>query len=152
MTPILTCLASDIDQAIGGTECMDAIAASTADLSLVEWRFLAEVLREMVHGTVFGEALSATVIAGLDGLGRGRDWPGAEAAAAGRSKEPALSSKAIAAVMWAATAAEFVQSENGMVAYADSAAVTASLLASNAGVTFHRQRDILLRLIEEAGE
>jgi hypothetical protein len=150
MTPILTRIAREIDDAFGGTVCQDAITGSTADLSLVHWRFLADVLREIEPVTETSKALSAIVIPGLDALSLGGDWPGAEAAAAGRSE--ALASKATQAVVWAATVAEFVQSENGMAVYADSAAVTVSRFASYAGVTFPHQRDILLRLIEEAGE
>ena len=103
MTTILTRLARDIDTALGGTECMDAIAASTADLSLVLWRFLAAVLRAMPEQPRDVQAVIDTVIAGMDKLGHGE----------------------------VAVAAEW---------------------AAEAGVPRAAQRDILLRLIEEASD
>jgi hypothetical protein len=46
MTP-LHIIARDIDQAVGGTACRDALEGRAFDQSLVVWRFLAAVLGEM---------------------------------------------------------------------------------------------------------
>jgi hypothetical protein len=81
MTPILTRLARDIDLALGGTVCQDAITTSTADLSLVHWRFLADVLRAMPPVPDDVQAVIDPVIAGLDRLGRGEEWAEARVAA-----------------------------------------------------------------------
>ena len=116
MTPILTRLARDIDLALGGSVCRDAIRDASnggADLSLVHWRFLAEVLRAMPPATDEVQATIDPVIDMFDRLGRGEEWTRADASPA---------QVAAAAARW----------------------------ATSADVTRAHQRDILLRLIEEA--
>ena len=131
MTPLYT-IARDIDDALGGTACADALEASTADQSLVLWRFLAAVLREMKPEPGKVQAAIDPVIAGMDRLGRGEDWPKADARAARAATaaaEAACATEAGARAAWAADAA---------------------WAATFADVPRARQRDILLRLIQEA--
>jgi hypothetical protein len=159
MTPILTRLARDIDLALGGSVCQDAIRDASnggADLSLVHWRFLADVLREIEPVTETGEALSAATIAGLDWLGRGEKvsaadkkafWEAAEAAAKAPKGPGWAAYLAVAAAALAAKWAAVTGAEPFAVRVA-----RAAKAAVDADVTRARQRDILLRLIEEATE
>jgi hypothetical protein len=161
MTPILTRLARDIDLALGGSVCRDAIRDASnggADLSLVHWRFLADMLCAMPPAADKLQAITDPVIAGMDRLGRGEEWTEAEAAAAwaaaaavavaasGRAEVAAWAAWAWAAAeaAWAAAEARALQ--------AGWAAAAAARWATSAGVIRLHQRDILLRLIEEAGE
>jgi hypothetical protein len=178
MTPILTRLASDIDTALCGTACMDAITASTADLSLVHWRFLAAMLRARQPVSDEVQAVMDPVIAGLDRLGCGEGWPKAEAKAAEAAAWAAWAEAAAVAAAeaaaeadvevatWAARAAD-EEAEWAHAAWAAAKAATCAAAdaawaevatwatwaaAEAAGLSFPHQRDILLRLIEEASE
>jgi hypothetical protein len=153
MTPLYA-IARDIDQAVGGTACRAALEASTFDLSLVRWRFLAAVLREMKPGPAEVQAAIDPVIAGMDRLGRGEDWPEADARAAAKAAWAAAKSA------WAAWAAEAawaavraaVRAAAAQWSAAADAAAAAAWAATFADVPCARQRDILLRLIQEASE
>jgi len=157
MTPILTRLAREIDGALGGAACMDAITTSKADLSLVHWRFLARVLRAMPPAADKEQATFDAVIAGMDTLGRGEEWTEAEAAKVAADAWAAWAASAMWtasewrrtwAAAWAAGARVPAGAEWAWAAAVAAAAARASL----AGVTRARQRDILIRLIEEANE
>jgi hypothetical protein len=148
MTPILTRLARDIDDALGGSVCQDAIRDASnggADLSLVHWRFLADVLRTIPKQLRDVQAVIDTVIAGVDRLGRGEEWTEAEAAwwAAAEATTPVVAVVAVAHV------ALSVVEEVVVVAWGRR---VARRTATVAAVTRDHQRDILLRLIEEANE
>jgi hypothetical protein len=149
MTPILTRLARDIDDALGGSVCQDAIRDASnggADLSLVHWRFLAGVLRAMTPAADKVQAVIDPVIAGMDKLGRGERWPKAKGwgteKAARRMRARAAQLEDMAAAWTADAAAE--------AAWAPAWAKEAAAWATSAAVTRARQRDILLRLIKEA--
>jgi hypothetical protein len=146
MTPLYT-IARDIDQALGGTACADAIEASTFDQSLVVWRFLAAVLRGMKPGSAKVQAAVDPVIAGMDRLGRGEEWPDVRAAA-----EEAWAVWASLAAAKAAEAAKAAARAAEASLAAASWAAEAADWAVDAGVSRARQRDILLRLIQEASE
>ena len=162
MTPILTRLARDIDLALDGTVCQDAIRDASnggADLSLVEWRFLADMLRAMPEQPDDVQAVIDPVIAGMDRLGRGEEWTEAEARTAVRVAQSEAEARAAAAAVeaWAAVVAvvhvalsvvEEVVEEVVVVAWVQNAAWTATV----AGVTRAHQRGILLRLIKEASD
>jgi hypothetical protein len=162
MTPLYT-IARDIDDALGGTACRDAIEASTADLSLVLWRFLAAVMREMRPAPAKVQVAIAPVIAGMDRLGRGEEWPEAAARAAARAAEAAANVAAnvaeatAAAASWAASSQSATEAARAAAAWVARAAAEAAAWAADAAwaATFasvprKTQRDILLRLIKEA--
>jgi hypothetical protein len=140
MTPLYT-IAHDIDIALDGTACADALEASTADLSLVVWRFLAAVLREMKPGSAKVQAVIDPVIAGMDRLARGEEWPEAADAAWDAAAAAAVAAEAGNGARVAALAAWAVWATTRSLA---------ALAATFADVPRARQRDILLRLIEEA--
>ncbi len=145
MTPILTRIARDIDEALGGSVCQDAIRDASnggADLSLVHWRFLADVLRAMQPAADKVQAVIDPVIAGMDKLGRGEEWTEAEARTAVWVEQAEAATRAAEARAAAAVAA--------LSALSALSAVRAASLATLAAVSRAHQRDILLRLIEEA--
>lgn len=74
-----------------------AVGADGKDLSLVHWQFLASELRALPPLASKIQALIDPVIAGMDLLANGQNWPAAEAA---RAAEAAW------AAAWAARAAE----------------------------------------------
>ncbi len=160
MTPILIRLAHDIDDALGGTACADALEASTADLSFVHWRFFADMLRAMPPATDDVQAVIDPVIAGMDRRGRGEDWP--EAADAARAAAEAAAEAAAGfdgdrearhagdeVGAWAAEAAKVAAAA---WAAADADAALAAAAATFADVPRETQQAILLRLIREASE
>jgi hypothetical protein len=153
---ILTRLAADIDEAIGGTVCQDAITASIANLSLVHWQFLADVLRAMQPVSDEVQAVMDPVIAGLDRLGRGEKVSAADKKAFWEAAEAAV--KAPKGPGWAAylaVAAAALAAKWAAVTGAEPFAVRvarAAKAAVDAGVPRAAQRDIMLRLIEEASE
>lgn len=110
-----------------------AIGRDGRDLSRVHWAFLADTLRHL-HGTT-GNAGAAvdTVIAGMDRLAAGEEWPAAARAAdAARAAYAAYAARAAAyAAAYAARAADA----------ADAAAYAAEI---------ERQRDVFLKLVSEA--
>jgi hypothetical protein len=148
MTPLYT-IAHDIDQALGGTACRDAIEASTFDHSLVLWRFLAAVLREMKPGSAKTQAAIDPVIEGLDRLARGEEWPEADAADAAWAE----AARAPAPAAWAelAVTTEAARTAAAWAAWA-AAWAEAARAATFADVPRARQRDIFLRLIQEASQ
>jgi hypothetical protein len=152
MTPLYT-IARDIDDALGGTACADAIEASTADLSRVVWRFLAAVMREMKPGPAEVQAVIDPVIAGLDRLGRGEDWPKADARAASWAAETVPSARDGRRRTWwaAGVAVMAARAARARPLFAADASWAAEH-AARADVPRARQRDIFLRLIQEARE
>ena len=107
----------------------DAVGCDGKDLTKVSWQFLAAELRSLPEQPAEIQAVIDPVIAGMDLLASGQEWPAARADAAARAAARA----AVAADAWAARAA----------------AVCAAAAADAAAVRL-RQRDLLLRLIAEA--
>ena len=101
----------------------DAVACDGKDLTMVGWQFLAAELRSLPEQPTEIQAVIDPVIAGMDLLASGQEWPADAAAWAARAARAAARAAA-----WAADAA-------------DAAAWAAVRL---------RQRDLLLRLIAEA--
>jgi hypothetical protein len=138
--------------------CEAEVAAYTGPF--IGWCFLAAMLREMPVPD--GEAKAVVVdpvIAGINLLAAGKDWPKAAAAARAAARSAALEATwaAICAAAWAAagsavTAAVSAGGRPAVAAAAAWAAAKAAAAAAEAGLSFPRQRDILLRLIEEANE
>lgn len=129
-----------------------AIGEDGKDLTRVHWAFLADLLRHLPDTDA--RHLVADVIAGMDLLAAGQDWPeaakAAKAAQATQAAEAAVASWAAEAAYWAAEAAYLA------VAYwAAEAAMAADWAAAMAAratrvVEIRRQRDAILRLIREA--
>ena len=59
----------------------DAIGCDGKDLSCVSWQFLAQALRNMPPQPAKIQAVVDPVIAGLELLGAGKEWPAADVAA-----------------------------------------------------------------------
>ena len=100
-----------------------AIGRDGRDLTRVHWAFLADLLRHLPDTQARGVA--ADVTAGIDLLAEGKDWPGAAEAA---EEAVTVYRAAAEAAYWAAEAAE----------------------AKARAKETRRQRDVLLRLIQEA--
>jgi len=152
--------------------CEAEVAAYTGPF--IGWRFLAEVLREMPVPDGEAKAVVDPVIAGMDLLAAGKDWPkaaAAEARAAARAAaweqwahaawsagEAAWAAAPPLSAAWEARAAELAMWATRAAAAAWAAraageeAAWAAQAAAEAGLSFPRQCDILLRLMEEARE
>jgi len=125
-----------------------AAAAAGRDLSAVPWQFLGAELRSLPAQSAEVQAVVDPVIAGLDQLAAGQEWP--EAAAAAISAATAAARAAIRAAIraadWGATAAAADRAAESAAAAANWAAYAhADVTAST-----RRQRDLLLRLLAEA--
>jgi hypothetical protein len=131
-----------------------AINNDGKDLSRVGWQFLSQTLRDLPVVAAEVQAVIDPVIAGLDRLAKGEEWPMAAAAAAARAS----------AVTWAAdwAAAATAAAASAVTWAADwAAAATATAAAASAAAwtdawtdawdaAIRQQRDLLLRLIREA--
>jgi hypothetical protein len=141
----------------------NAVACDGKDLSRVHWAFMAAELRALPKQPKHVQAVIDRVIAGMDTLASGGEWSAnaAHAAARAAARAAAEAARAVAYAAYADTnaaaraahaaadaadaaarAAEAAYADAAFVAYA---AVNAARLAA-----IHRQRDLLLRLIEEA--
>lgn len=125
--------------------CLPALeAARGKDLSRVGWQFLGAMLREMPVPDAETKAVVDPVIAGMDRLARGEDWPEARAAAAMAEADVLVAwavARAAAVLMAVAAAGSVVAAEWS---------VLAAEWANDAGLPYERQREILMRLMEEA--
>ena len=110
----------------------DAVGCDGKDLTKVGWQFLAAELRSLPEQPAEIQAVIDPVIAGMDLLASGQEWPAARADAAAWAARAAARADAAA---WAARAAR--------------AAAVCAAAAADAAVRL-RQRDLLLRLIAEA--
>ena len=128
--------------------CEAEVAAYTGPF--IGWRFLAAMLREMPVPDGEAKAVVDPVIAGMNLLAAGKDWPKAASAAAGRATARAAREEA----EWAHAAWAHAAWAAGEATWAAASMMSAAAAASaaEAGLSFPRQRDILLRLIEEARE
>jgi len=105
----------------------DAVGRDGKDLSRVHWAFLAAELRALPPTTEAVQAVIDPVIAGMDQLASGQEWPAVAAARAARAARAAYAARAADAARAATYAARAV---------ADAARL--------------RQRDTLLALIAAA--
>lgn len=133
----------------------DAVERDGKDLSRVHWAFLASELRALPSVPQEVQAVIDPVIAGMDLLASGGEWPMADACSAAGASADAVPS---AAAYYAARATR-ADAHTAARAAADAAdAADAAALAARAAYTSRaayaaarlRQRDTLLRLIKEA--
>jgi hypothetical protein len=118
----------------------DAVGCDGKDLSRVGWQFLAAELRSLPPQPADIQEVIDPVIAGMDRLANGQDWPAATAKAAAKAAANA------AADAYAAAYAAYAAYAAAYAAYAAYAAAN----AANAANARLRQRDLLLQLISEA--
>ena len=121
----------------------DAVGCDGKDLSRVGWQFLAAELRSLPPQPADIQEVIDPVIAGMDRLANGQDWPAATAYAAAKAAANAANA-AYAAAYAAAHAAHAAHAAANAAAYAAYAAHAAR------AVVRLRQRDLLLQLISEA--
>jgi hypothetical protein len=151
-----------------------AVGSDGKDLGRVGWQFLAAELRALPEQSAEIQAVIDPVIAGMDLLANGQEWPPAAeaAAAANRAADAAEATAAAAAAKRAAAAAEATAAATAAAnraaaaaeaadaaaaakraadaAEAAAAASRAAARAANWAAVVRRQRDTLLRLISEA--
>ena len=120
----------------------DAVGCDGKDLSRVGWQFLAAELRSLPPQPADIQEVIDPVIAGMDRLANGQDWPAATAKAAAKAAANA------AADANAANAARAAWADNPYAARAAWAAAYAA--HAPRAVVRLRQRDLLLQLISEA--
>ena len=123
-------------------------AARGKDLSRVGWLFLGTMLREMPVPDAETKAVVDPVIAGMDRLARGEYWPEALAWAAADAAGALIWCRSAATAEWAAATAAAMAA--WATAWAARAAALAAFYANAAGIPYARQREILVRLMEEA--
>ena len=115
----------------------DAVATDGKDLSLVHWKFLADTLRNLPPQDVEIQAVIDPVIAGMDILASGGAWNTAAHTAADAVV-------GVSAALWAARAAAIAAAHTAAIAAANAAN------AANAAAEIFRQRDSLLKIIQES--
>lgn len=138
----------------------DAIACDGKDLTRVAWQFLAAELRSLPEQPTEIQALIDPVIAGMDLLASGQEWPVAEAARAAAVAAACATTWTAAWAAWAAADAARSARAAARAAAAAARAANAAARAANAAWATDaawtadaarlRQRDLLLRLIAEA--
>lgn len=140
-----------------------AVGRDGKDLTRVHWQFLAAELRALPEVSAEIQAVIDPVIAGMDLLADGKDWPdaadAARAADAADVARAAYAADAARAAARAALAAARAAYAAGCAAYAAGCAADAALAAAYAADVARaaadavrlRQRDTILRLIAEAG-
>ena len=141
----------------------DAVGCNGKDLSRVGWQFLAAELRSLPRQSVEIQAVIDPVIAGMDLLAGGQEWPEAAAvAAAVAAARAAAAAAGWDAAGWAAKwavraagwdagwdAARWAAGSDAARWAAGAAGWAAGAAAARAAARL-RQRDLLLRLIHEA--
>jgi hypothetical protein len=138
----------------------DAVGCDGKDLSKVGWQFLAAELRALPAQPDEVQVAIDPVIAGMDLLASGQEWPAAARAAAAVAAWAADAAVAAwaadaAAAAWAADAAVAAAAARTAAVAAARAAVAADAAAwaawaDDADATRRRQRDTLLALISQA--
>jgi hypothetical protein len=131
-----------------------AVGCDGKDLTRVGWQFLAAELQSMPKQYAEVQGTIDPVIAGMNLLASGKEWPGAkDAARAGAAAfylPLNLLSDAISATSYAAAAALSAAHAASNAANATDAVADSALTAAAADAARFRQRDLLLRLISEA--
>jgi len=131
----------------------DAVECDGKDLSHVGWQFLASELRALPPQNAEIQSVIDPVIAGMDLLACGQEWPAAARAAARAADSAAVSAAAKAAAKAAASAADAAAAWTAAAAAAwaaNSAAAWAADSAAACAAVRRRQRDCLLELIAAA--
>ena len=134
----------------------DAVERDGKDLSRVHWAFLAAELRALPPVSQGVQDVIEPVIAGMDALASGGDWPlHAANAAAHAAYAATYAAHAANAAAHAANAAAHAAHAANAAAHAANAAAHAAYAATYAAdadayAARLRQRDTLLRLIKEA--
>lgn len=126
-----------------------AIGCDGKDLSRVGWQFLAQVLRNMPPQPAKIQAVVDPVIAGLELLAAGRQWPADADADAAANAAAAAVDNAAASAYNAAAAARRAVVDNAARWAAHAAAHWAAVCCAAADAAA-QQRDLLLRLITDA--
>jgi hypothetical protein len=165
-------IAESIFEALPDDECIgffaalpDAVACDGKDLSRVHWAFLAAELRALPNVPADIQAVIDPVVAGMDLLADGKDWPkdaahaaahaayaAARAAYAAAAHAAARAADAAAYAAYVADSADSRMPRDAADAAADAADAAADAEAADAAYAAARirQRDTLLRLISEA--
>lgn len=140
----------------------DAVGCNGKDLSKVSWQFLAAELRSLPEQPAEIQAVIDPVIAGMDLLASGQEWPeaaanadnwAAAAWAADANTADAANAAARAAARANAAARAAADADNWAADWAAAAANAAARVAADADnwdAVRSRQRNLLLRLISEA--
>ena len=123
----------------------NAIGCDGKDLSRIGWQFLAQALRNMPPQPAEIQAVVDPVIAGLELLAAGKKWPAAYAAAYAAANVAYAAYDAANVANVAAKAAAANDAAYAAANAANAANWVASVFASAA-----QQRDLLLRLINNA--
>jgi hypothetical protein len=168
---MLTRILEAIFENLGPDEAVDffgafpaAVGKNDKDLTKVSWKFLVGILKNLPEQPAEIQEVIDPVITGLSLLAEGKEWAtddaldAAEAArAAARAAEAAAywaSQAAEAAAYWASQAAAWAARAAETAALAAEAAADATYAAARAaalaGVSYQWQRDLILRLIDEA--
>ena len=121
-----------------------AIGRDGRDLTRVHWAFLADLLRHLPDTQARDAVADAT--AGMDLLAEGKEWP--EAAA--EEAKAAEAAKAAGVAYWATEAAKARAAYWAARAAKAAAYWVAEAAAEARAKETRRQRDLLLRLIQEA--
>ena len=148
----------------------DAVGCDGKDLTKVHWQFLASELRSLPGQATAIQAVIDWVIAGLELLAQGKDWPAAAdaataaattwsaaaaaaaslaAAAADQAAVAAAAATAADAAAWSAAASSSSSSSSSSSTWSAAAAAARAAATARAAARL-RQRDLLLRLIREA--
>jgi hypothetical protein len=122
----------------------EAVACDGKDLSKVGWRFLAAELRSLPPQPPETQAVVDPVIAGLDLLAEGQNWPESAAAAGEAAAWAAEAAEAAWATAWMVAAGAAVEDREaaGLAARRRLRDLRLQLI--------RRQRDLLLQLISSA--
>jgi len=129
----------------------DAVECDGKDLSHVGWQFLAAELRALPPQDAEIQSAIDPVIAGMDLLANGQEWPAAASAAAWDAACAADSAAAWDAAWAAAAAADAdAAAARAAAAAAACAADSAATSAATGAAARCRQRDTLLALIAAA--
>lgn len=139
-----------------------AVGCDGKDLTKVGWQFLAAELRSLPEQSAEVQAVIDPVIAGMDKLASGQEWPAELAESAGVAAASAwwTSAAAADAAWWVSVAAWWASGAAAADWWAPAVAARAATRAATraaeavgaarAAAVRLRQRDLLLRLIAEA--
>ena len=134
----------------------DAVGCDGKDLSRVGWQFLAAELRSLPPQPADIQVVIDPVVAGMDLLANGHEWPADNAAYAAANAACAAHAHAAYAAANAACAAHAHAHAHAAATYAANAANAANAAcaahayAYAANAARLRQRDLLLQLISQA--
>ncbi len=130
----------------------EAVACDGKDLSRVGWQFLAAELRSLQPQPPEVQAVVDPVIAGLDLLAKGQQWPGAAAADVAAARVASVTAAAAWAAWAASASASAARAPDDAERFCAAAAAWAAADADAAArlTARRRQRGLLLQLISSA--